>query len=1465
MIKTDKYFFAIGSILASIYLTFIVDVYTLNTFPKRVFVFLYFLVICCAAICLKKKLLKGETLPVQTRVAAVVLAAAILGVGHSCFFPKAQETTISLAAVPCEDDSYREVWLTSLQVDGREIQLSKLKLDANQGWIYSGDYDDYVYYPGENTDNTNYLTFQVNGEEIVLTFAENAWSGSVNVMENAAKSVVLPLTAAEGGGDGVSYAAEGCRRYAVWEYILYGLGLWIVLNYLIELVWALFLGGYKGEKYRADNVGRCIKAAEAIYAFVLSLALTLCGYFENWPWKASCAFVLGNFLIILYAIRLLKKEYGGTATGWKNAASSTAAKVRGGIFLLIVLIQAFLFSFNQFMISPFEVYGGIPKAIAMYCLFVTYAGAWGIAEIGLLRKLADLRAENAVGEPDRRSRVFLFILIWLILATAWMLWWKAYFPAHMSPDSVDQWQQAVGVNSWHDAHPLFSTLWVTFCSRLWRSPGSVILMQILIGAAIYAGVLVSCIARGLSKRTVLVLGIGIALLPNIGMYMVTQWKDVPFLLALLSLAYLTQQAVWQDKLGWMRAVMLAAAMFGVSVWRHNGFLIAAGCGLLLLIHAIVKRKIQVGAALLVSLLCVQLFNGPVYQKLGIDHYGIGLAGIVTDCVGYTIYYNGDIPEDILEEATEEMPEEFWREQFAPYHAFNYVYNGTYNLSSIYADKSTSEQLSILFRLFIRNPRIIFYERMAMNDTNLFVYQARAEGSLNSRFAYGISQNDVGLVQQRNRLTDQLDRVLNAMAYEDPLLDSIFWRNGLMICAALWLLYYCFVDKRLKNSVFLVPMILNFMTLFIALAEQSYRFTHNVIPYLVFGVLCATMPERGRGKGVKTRGSSESGLKGIGKERLQKLFDKNKIASGDSKRIMAESLVLLFSIFFLYAFIHNNKTFYYDAIGYWETAQGVVSRWHIDFSAYPQDIRGYFLPVIMQIFQLFGDLKYVLLWVWQSVLLTVTLAVCFPYLFKIPHTRRTQIGLVGAAFCILYFWPDILLYPLSDLPGLCLAVLSVVCLSRSGEIKSLPKQIFLSAGAGAAAYAAYNTRPVFLYALVPALIVFVWKNRRRRSCYLAVAFFATGCLLLALPQMYINHHWLGTYSPGVFTEQYTNGVRSLQMQQVLWGTYVSKYETYVGSTIHYRTPGVQFVDQIANCLLYREGITTENFTLTAVLQLLIKYPLDVCGIYARHLVGLLTPAYGQLYITDIAANKTIRICAAIAVWFFGVFGLYARWGEKTEGRQYLLIGCLNIPAIMMIFGAPETRFFLSVYFLWYFYVFCCIDWKQTLVWIRTHWLKLMIPSVVIVFAWVTIMGNVMYTGLEKPLFMSAAPTKYSENVIYETDSITIEDTASSDVIRKLSEISDCPSTILRGNQIYQISFEIDGQVQPDRLVFDIRGTDFNNWDQGFVFSLEPGKTTYSAACYVAVFPTDAEIRAIYSTDSVCVLKNFKLSEVNVERV
>ncbi len=93
------------------------------------------------------------------------------------------------------------------------------------------------------------------------------------------------------------------------------------------------------------------------------------------------------------------------------------------------------------------------------------------------------------------------------------------------------------------------------------------------------------------------------------------------------------------------------------------------------------------------------------------------------------------------------------------------------------------------------------------------------------------------------LKNILDSFLYKTSYDNPFLDSIFWRNGLMICISLWVIYFNFKEKRCNRNIIFIPMIINFCTLFIALTEQSYRFTHNLMPYLVVAIMFAILPDQ----------------------------------------------------------------------------------------------------------------------------------------------------------------------------------------------------------------------------------------------------------------------------------------------------------------------------------------------------------------------------------------------------------------------------------------------------------------------------------------------------------------------------------------------------------------------------------------------------------------------------------------------
>lgn len=101
--KKNKNYLALPPILLSaLYLTFLVNLHTLETSLQRVFIFCYFVVMGVLACCLKSKYAEGKPFPAKSRIAAAVLAALLVSAGWNTFLPHVR--------FPLEDSYIYTLW-----------------------------------------------------------------------------------------------------------------------------------------------------------------------------------------------------------------------------------------------------------------------------------------------------------------------------------------------------------------------------------------------------------------------------------------------------------------------------------------------------------------------------------------------------------------------------------------------------------------------------------------------------------------------------------------------------------------------------------------------------------------------------------------------------------------------------------------------------------------------------------------------------------------------------------------------------------------------------------------------------------------------------------------------------------------------------------------------------------------------------------------------------------------------------------------------------------------------------------------------------------------------------------------------------------------------------------------------------------------------------------------------------------
>ena len=335
----------------------------------------------------------------------------------------------------------------------------------------------------------------------------------------------------------------------------------------------------------------------------------------------------------------------------------------------------------------------------------------------------------------------------------------------------------------------------------------------------------------------------------------------------------------------------------------------------------------------------------------------------------------------------------------------------------------------------------------------------------------------------------------------------------------------------------------------------------------------------------------------------------------------------------------------------------------------------------------------------------------------------------------------LVYPLSDIPAsffMFSAIAIVIALGDDGSQKISVAGVVQGIGAGVFIYAAYNTRAVFLFGGALLVLFYIirniWKRNWKNFLYL-IGMFA-GMLLIAMPQMLINHQYIGVYSPKVYTEQAYGYQHDLQSQQVLWGLTMPRYETYTGDQDEYPNPGVVFNDPVGKEIEQREKLQIETFSITAIFKLFLKYPVDMLGIYGRHLINAVTPVFPQMYITNMYSNKGWYICLAILLWLGCGVGVI--FGEQTQKYNiwtglYLLAAV--IPPVLQMTGALEWRFFMPVHLLLYYYVCNEIDVKSVMVRLKHQWLRVLAVCVVIFMLWISCIGLILGDNAEKTLLIN----------------------------------------------------------------------------------------------------------------------------------
>ena len=397
--------------------------------------------------------------------------------------------------------------------------------------------------------------------------------------------------------------------------------------------------------------------------------------------------------------------------------------------------------------------------------------------------------------------------------------------------------------------------------------------------------------------------------------------------------------------------------------------------------------------------------------------------------------------------------------------------------------------------------------------------------------------------------------------------------------------------------------------------------------------------------------------------------------GKSNASITENALFQYAVIYLILLaamlLFYDSTMHCDSAGYSGLALFFKTNGLFRFDLYQDTYRGYFFSWFLALLNpgtVFGCQAWVLtLPAFTALIFAFCLPALFRKVFGCTVSFPRKLVLVGLYLLLFY---GLLIYTLSDFYACAFALIAVFCIYQMLDQKGLRSGLsaFL---AGLSAYAAYNTRPVyivFLAILFIAVLIELIRRRNLRSLLVDAACMIAACALIAAPQMIINRNVLGMLTPMVVN---TDG-ESLYLVQLNWGLTYGKFETFVGSQLK-----DVYQIQIKNPFAGPE----EWYSLVPYVKYMVMHPLQYLRMLGIHFFNMMDMQYPEVYIKAIRNTAAYRVCSySIA---FVILCLLRAEIRSHRGHirsclkkaRYLII--LFISSLAIVPGAVETRFGLPV--------------------------------------------------------------------------------------------------------------------------------------------------------------------------------------------
>ena len=211
-----------------------------------------------------------------------------------------------------------------------------------------------------------------------------------------------------------------------------------------------------------------------------------------------------------------------------------------------------------------------------------------------------------------------WILYSLPMIAVWLFFLLIFYPGFVTDDAFYQWRQTVS-GQYNDWHPIFYALMIGLISKIYFSPASMVITQVLMVSFAVAWGLSELERMRVSKKVLWVLSFLFAIIPLNIVLTLTLWKDIPYsaaflVLTVIFLKMINSKGKWlQGRWNWLG---LGCILGVISLLRMNGLPVAFGSIILLLVFYRKEwQKLAYSGGIFIVMI-VMLF-GPLYSLLNV--------------------------------------------------------------------------------------------------------------------------------------------------------------------------------------------------------------------------------------------------------------------------------------------------------------------------------------------------------------------------------------------------------------------------------------------------------------------------------------------------------------------------------------------------------------------------------------------------------------------------------------------------------------------------------------------------------------------------------------------------------------------------------------------------------------------------------------------------------------------------------